>query len=925
MCYVCHMPRTSQYLLDGRTHHLTHRRNNGKFLAVVRPKIVLCGLVLALAAVSGFGADLDRPGPLPKRWYAAHELLATLAERDGLRWAMPQTLAGMSLSGGEGLDAKAVLDDACKQWGLTCTQANGVVVVHRADDARLKELSGLLAAGGAKAVEAAWELGWLRDARAVPVLAAALASKEPATALAAAQAVEVLERLSPLGRTDRVDPVPPGRVALAVGFPPVGDLTALLASPYPPVRAAAARLMLGSGAAAAETAKARTATDRSFLVEQARQQMLPDAAPPSPVAGERAKSKGEQIPPLPATVEEVKAACRKLIDEIPGLAKQSEWEQMRRRARIIAAWARQGSEPAVEALVELSRTKAQSGWYPEYVVQQMADVGDPRAASRVKEALATIGQSTIIRGLERVRWGEGLLDFARPYLADKTVCYVTARMAGREAIDELTAMAAKGNYSALDALGTVGGPKAVAALQDALAREEKSSGTLAFRSAKALGQAGGAAALAALLSASGDPERQRRHSAVLALGRIGGPEAVRKLVEVVGKDDDRLVRAAAADSLHQIGAGEGAEAVAAFRKADEGVLAAVYRPRNKRFGPEFPENTWVELKIPVIAYDAWGEMGWNYDAANRFFFRYGGCSGYTSELTLFDAGTEKFTQRRPNEEMAGWDSRRPPRGCSGGRTWDPWRKVAWIGPAIGGSEADVAIAEYYNRDGGWGLCSYDLATDRFRPAARAPNCGRYVYDAKHGLMIPVSFTHTNHITRDWVVFDTTGPDPYSGEAWKKKTDPAKPYPFCASERYTSAAVHQERGILVLYVPPRKDGPAETWTYDPEANLWKNMLPKEVPAGVSGSGMIYEPFQRVLILQSGRSAAQFGGAADSITWAYDLETNTWRDLAPKNGPGNPWVGSMDFDPEHNVIVLFDHAHRSVWAYRYKQVPVGTQAP
>ena len=45
------------------------------------------------------------------------------------------------------------------------------------------------------------------------------------------------------------------------------------------------------------------------------------------------------------------------------------------------------------------------------------------------------------------------------------------------------------------------------------------------------------------------------------------------------------------------------------------------------------------------------------------------------------------------------------------------------------------------------------------------------------------------------------------------------------------------------------------------------------------------------------------AEDSLTWSYDVRTNTWTDLKAKNGPGNPWVGAMDFDPEHNVFDLF----------------------
>ncbi|KKL05804.1 hypothetical protein LCGC14_2602370, partial [marine sediment metagenome] len=445
-----------------------------------------------------------------------------------------------------------------------------------------------------------------------------------------------------------------------------------------------------------------------------------------------------------------------------------------------------------------------------------------------------------------------------------------------------------------------------------------------------LGQTGGADALAILLKATESADRFRRHAATLFLGRIGGPAAGARLRAILEKETDRFVLAAAADALEQVGGKEALAASAKFRQGDAGLPKLAYRPRNKRLGPEFPANKWVDLKIRIRAFANYGEMGWNYDAANRLFFRYGGCSGYTNELTVFDLGTETFVQRRPNEEMAGWEDRRPPRGCSAGRTWDPYLKVAWIGPSIGGTAVDVAIAEYYNRNGDYALSSYDLATDRFRAAARGVNCRRYAYDWKHGLLMPVKFTHPVYKTKDWQVLDTRAADPYAASAWRKKTNQAGAYPFSAAVGDTTAAVDQDSGLTVLFVPAhtdkrtKKELPAETWTYDPVGNVWKNMQPKhQPPPRVWGSGFVYDPFNKVLILQAGKKVSQYGGDKDSVTWVYDVRTNTWTDAAPGGGPGNPWVGAMAFDPEHNAAVLFDYGRKTVWAYRYKGVPADRQ--
>ena len=409
--------------------------------------------------------------------------------------------------------------------------------------------------------------------------------------------------------------------------------------------------------------------------------------------------------------------------------------------------------------------------------------------------------------------------------------------------------------------------------------------------------------------------RVGRHAATLFLGQIGGPKTTARLRELLDKDDDRLVRAAAADGLEQIGGKESQAIVAAFRKADAGLPALVHQPRNPRFGPDFPVNQWVNLKIRIKTDSAFGEMGWNYDASNRLFLRYGGCSGYHNELTVFDLGTEQFSQRRPNEKMAGWGDRRLINGCTAGRCWDPYGKVMWLGPAIGSTEPSLAVYDYYNKDGAFRFCNYDLATDRFRAAPKATYATRYAFDWKNGLLLPVKFTHINHKTKDFWAFDV------KTNAWlDKKT--AGDYP--RDQDHTTAAADQDTGLLILYVAPHPDRPAETWTYDPARNVWKNMQPKVQPEGVPGGGFAYDPFHKLLFLQSGKKATQYGGGDDSITWTYDVRTNTWTDLKVKTGPGNPWVGAMDYDPEHNVFVLFNHRDQQVWAFRYKKVAAGTKA-
>lgn len=829
-----------------------------------------------------------------KAWYTPAELLTALAQREGIRWALPETLAGRALVGGAAIDA--LLDAACKQWGLAWTRSNGVIVVHRASDERLKTLTAALEKGDRAA---AWELGWLRDGRALPALADALASRDAALALAAAQAIEVLDTMVPLGRDERVDEVPAGRVSLALAFPPRVDLT-LLDSPYPPVRAAALRLALGVGGKTADDAKARTADDHSDAIQRVRQQIEPTLP----------EAKGKKgLLPVPEGAAEVKAACARMLAEIPDLAKSSEWEQMRWRVRTMAAWSRANHSEATDALLELSATRIQQGWFPAYVHMYLAATGSPEVTARLKQLFLKADRGTMSRGLEQSHYGNALLAFTKPYLNEQTLCYVTARKAGYEAQADLLALAGRGNVAAVDALGVIGGREAAAVLREQLAREDA---TILFRSAKALARIGSSEALDALLAAAESNGRVRRHAAALGLGQIGGPKAAVRLQELL-KDSDRLIRAAAADGLEQIARGNHPLA-AAFRKREAGLPEIIHQPRNPRFGPDFPVKQWVNLKLRIHTDSAFGEMGWNYDASNRLFLRYGGCSGYHNEMTVFDLGTEQFLQRRPNEKMAGWGDRRLINGCTAGRCWDPHGKVMWLGPAIGSTESSLGVYDYYNKDGAFRFCNYDLATDRFRAAPRATYATRYAFDWKNALLLPVKFTHINFKTRDFWAFDV------KNRTWLDKKTTGD-YP--RDQDHTTAAVDQGTGLLVVYVAPHPDRPAETWTYDPVKNVWKNMEPRVQPAGVPGGGLVYDPFSKLLLLQSGKKATQYGGGDDSITWTYDVRGNTWTDLNVK-GPGNPWVGAMDFDPEHNVFVLFNNADKQVWAFRYAPVAAGTRA-
>src|SRR5262249_7090503 len=164
--------------------------------------------------------------------------------------------------------------------------------------------------------------------------------------------------------------------------------------------------------------------------------------------------------------------------------KRSEWELMRWRVRSMGAWSRAGHRDATDALVGLCTTKLQFGWFPGYVQMHLAATASPEVLGGVKALLPKADRATPARGLEQTLYGDALLAFTQPYLGDQTLCYVSTRKAGREVLPDLLARAGRGEFAAIDALGVVGGPDAVAALRVYLMRDGADAGTLAFRSAK---------------------------------------------------------------------------------------------------------------------------------------------------------------------------------------------------------------------------------------------------------------------------------------------------------------------------------------------------------------------------------------------------------------------------------------------------------
>lgn len=144
----------------------------------------------------------------------------------------------------------------------------------------------------------------------------------------------------------------------------------------------------------------------------------------------------------------------------------------------------------------------------------------------------------------------------------------------------------------------------------------------------------------------------------------------------------------------------------------------------------------------------------------------------------------------------------------------------------------------------------------------------------------------------------------------------RPLPTAHPRPLRCASYDREHQVLVLF---GGEGSSEgTWVYDPQQNAWTKMDPKPEPAPRSGGNMAYDQVNKVHVL----FGTQFDN--DQHTWVYDLRKNEWRDMEPKEMPPTDKNDAVltYFEPTGEILAIIkqtegkdDDAQHSLqtWAY------------
>lgn len=213
--------------------------------------------------------------------------------------------------------------------------------------------------------------------------------------------------------------------------------------------------------------------------------------------------------------------------------------------------------------------------------------------------------------------------------------------------------------------------------------------------------------------------------------------------------------------------------------------------------------------------------------------------------------------------------------------------------------------------------AYDNESDRVilfggetTPGSRILNNETWAYDLNSNTWVDrnpsprpsARFAHAMAYDADSDEVILYGGEPGSGETWGydyntntwTNMSPSTSPPV---GMFVETAYDRESDRVILFggVPDSN----ETWAYDFNANTWTKENPSVSPSARGGQGMAYDAKSDRTVLFGGRNAAQDFGD----TWAYDLNSHTWRQMNPATAPSPRHGAAMAYDAGSDRAILF----------------------
>jgi hypothetical protein len=121
-------------------------------------------------------------------------------------------------------------------------------------------------------------------------------------------------------------------------------------------------------------------------------------------------------------------------------------------------------------------------------------------------------------------------------------------------------------------------------------------------------------------------------------------------------------------------------------------------------------------------------------------------------------------------------------------------------------------------------------------------------------------------------FDDTWRFDLDGEMWTDVSPAQGPHERCLH----SASYDELNHRMIMYGGQQIGALKDIWAFDLSANTWMELTPAEGPPGRSFPLHVYDELNHRVVIFGGNRMGALKQAND--TWAFDLATNTWQELA-----------------------------------------------
>lgn len=137
-----------------------------------------------------------------------------------------------------------------------------------------------------------------------------------------------------------------------------------------------------------------------------------------------------------------------------------------------------------------------------------------------------------------------------------------------------------------------------------------------------------------------------------------------------------------------------------------------------------------------------------------------------------------------------------------------------------------------------------------------------------------------------------------------------------SNTFTCAAYDSKSNQVITF-----DFKGQTWSYHLEDNTWHDLRPSGSPPARFGQAMVYDSESDRVIMFGGLFHTETSDKFYGDTWAYDYNTNTWKEMHPVVAPSARSYAAVAYDSKLDRVVMFGGrlmnplSDNAMWAYDF----------